>query len=551
MAENEKILNTRISLKYDTLERWSSSSLILKAGEVAFATVPTVEGSTLEPVMFKVGDGSKTFAQLDWACAKAADVYGWAKAAGLNVDTVKAPEGQFVEGFAWENNKLVPKFRGFITEINEANKDKLDAPTTKAVKEYVDSIVSGGVKDLATEDYVDTAIKNLSKDGGAIKAVADDLAEHEQAFGEFQTANTKAIADAVAAEAEIARAAEKTNADAIAEEAKTARAAEKANADAIAAIKDDANIDSFADVVAELAKKQDNIPANTYDAYGSASTAEQNAKNYADGILGTSSDEATANTVYGAKAAAAAAQNDATIAKTKIETFLGTVTPDGSADIIDTLAEINKYVGDHGEEFAELSKKVTDIEDGTTKINADKLDGKDATDFIWQINSTGTIDVAPVSGIHSNPQISLNVEGTKTALGLKSAAYETIDNLNATAKGYADDVEAKLPNYQPKGDYKTVQEVVADPTANGKSLTFIDAISQNTNGVITATKKNVNLDDYALKSEIPTELGVMSVTANDTENKQSGIKIDNTDPANPKVEVNDTITWIFDCGGAE
>ena len=138
----EKILNTRIQLKYATLAEWNASTLILKAGEVAFATVPTAEGSTLEPVMFKVGDGSKTFAQLDWASAKAADVYGWAKAAGLPVDATKAPEGKFVEGFAWENNKLVPKFRGFITEINEANKNKLDAPTTKAVKDYVDTKTS-------------------------------------------------------------------------------------------------------------------------------------------------------------------------------------------------------------------------------------------------------------------------------------------------------------------------------------------------------------------------------------------------------------------------
>lgn len=196
----DKILNTRILLKHATLDEWNNSSLILKKGEVAFATVPTVEGSTLEPVMFKVGDGSKTFAQLDWASAKAADVYGWAKAAGLPVDATKAPEGQFIEGFAWENNKLVPKFRGFITEINEANKDKLDAPTTKAVKNYVDAevqkAVSGGVEGFATEEYVDNAITALSADGGAIKAVADDLVAHEQAFGEFQTANTKAIADA-------------------------------------------------------------------------------------------------------------------------------------------------------------------------------------------------------------------------------------------------------------------------------------------------------------------------------------------------------------------
>ena len=56
----------------------------------------------------------------------------------------------------------------------------------------------------------------------------------------------------------------------------------QANADAIAAIKDDANVDSFADVVAELAKKQDNIPENTYDAYGSAAQTLVDAKAYTD-----------------------------------------------------------------------------------------------------------------------------------------------------------------------------------------------------------------------------------------------------------------------------
>jgi hypothetical protein len=59
----EKILNTRIGLKIDTLTNWDNSSLILKKGEVAFATVAATEGSGLaEPViMVKIGDGAKTF----------------------------------------------------------------------------------------------------------------------------------------------------------------------------------------------------------------------------------------------------------------------------------------------------------------------------------------------------------------------------------------------------------------------------------------------------------------------------------------------------------
>ena len=76
-------INTRIKLKYDTFENWNKSTLILKEGEIACATIETADPANkkLPPVMFKVGDGTKTFNQLEWASALAADVYGWAKQA--------------------------------------------------------------------------------------------------------------------------------------------------------------------------------------------------------------------------------------------------------------------------------------------------------------------------------------------------------------------------------------------------------------------------------------------------------------------------------------
>lgn len=79
----EKILNTRIALKIDTLENWQKSTIGLKKGELAIATVAASAGTGLtEPVcMIKVGeDGVKTFSQLEWnVYAKAADVVAAAK----------------------------------------------------------------------------------------------------------------------------------------------------------------------------------------------------------------------------------------------------------------------------------------------------------------------------------------------------------------------------------------------------------------------------------------------------------------------------------------
>lgn len=43
-------------------------------------------------------------------------------------------------------------------------------------------------------------------------------------------------------------------------------------------------------------------------------------------------------------------------------------------------------------------------------------------------------------------------------------------------------------------DYKTKQEATSSPSASGNALAFIDTVTQNENGEITATKKNVTID---------------------------------------------------------
>lgn len=108
-----KILNTRIQLKYDTYAEWSKNNPTLLPGEIAIAILTDVTSQTganaagttgQHPVLFKVGPGE--FNTLPWASALAADVYAWAKEASLNID-VKLLEGQtaagnVISGIEWD-----------------------------------------------------------------------------------------------------------------------------------------------------------------------------------------------------------------------------------------------------------------------------------------------------------------------------------------------------------------------------------------------------------------------------------------------------------------
>lgn len=86
----KKILKTQIQLRYDTWENWSDESvpnqkgnLVLLQGEVGITYVPdNVDPIHNAPtILFKIGNGSSPFKDLNWASGLAADVYPWAKAA--------------------------------------------------------------------------------------------------------------------------------------------------------------------------------------------------------------------------------------------------------------------------------------------------------------------------------------------------------------------------------------------------------------------------------------------------------------------------------------
>lgn len=83
MPDTNKVFQTRIQLKYDTYKNWSTNNPILKAGEMAIATVATGERkdmTNLPNIVLKVGDGTSHYNDLKFVSALAADVHEWAKA---------------------------------------------------------------------------------------------------------------------------------------------------------------------------------------------------------------------------------------------------------------------------------------------------------------------------------------------------------------------------------------------------------------------------------------------------------------------------------------
>lgn len=92
----------------------------------------------------------------------------------------------------------------------------------------------------------------------------------------------------------------------------------------------------------------------------------------------------------------------------------------------------------------------------------------------------GIATVAITDGSTTNPSISGYTTKQKGDVIIdKESAYEYVWTGSKWEKLGGD------------GSYKTVQTAVADPTASGNSSTFIKTISQDKNGVITATKATI------------------------------------------------------------
>lgn len=101
--------------------------------------------------------------------------------------------------------------------------------------------------------------------------------------------------------------------------------------------------------------------------------------------------------------------------------------------------------------------------------------------------STNTI-TANISGNAATASAAKSGSALETAIAAKASKVASATEGNFAALDANGDL---VDSGHKHGDYKTKQTAKTDPTASGTAVSFIDTISQDANGVMTATKKTV------------------------------------------------------------
>lgn len=169
-----KQINTRLMLKHDSLTNWNESSLVLKPGEIGVAYVDVAtkdsKGNVVHvpTALLKVGENvegsTKTFKDLPFVSAVAADVYAWAKKEGIEV--IDEGTGEVLADITWDasKNALV------LSRIDVVTPTELAAALANYyTKSEIDTLIAG----YYTKDELDRLIGDL--DVGAIEGRVDAL----------------------------------------------------------------------------------------------------------------------------------------------------------------------------------------------------------------------------------------------------------------------------------------------------------------------------------------------------------------------------------------
>lgn len=424
-----KELQTRIALKYDLYSAWTSApgkDLVLLKGELGICEIPSAntDSHVAPTVLFKVGDGSKTFEKLPWASAKAADVYSWAKASEIKRDGKKLV---FVGGAADGSNLEVA----------------FDYVTLAEVQEITNGLAS--------------RISALETSVGANGDIGKSVADHETRLDKLEGADT--VEGSVANALKVAKAYTDTR------EVEIKKYADQAETDAVATAKGytDTEVKKVADALdldeaalaAHLADKN-NPHEVTAEQIGLGNVENKSVATIKSelGANGTVEANKTGFVTGGAVYTAVEA------AKTAANTYA-----DGLNTAMDTRVDaLESFKSAQETKNGELAQDITD--EATARENADNAinnkigtvaTGKTVVGMISDAQAAAEANAATTAQNKVDALANGQVETNRAAIAAMDEAYKAADT---AIKGRLDTVEGKLANVTNVMDFRGAVEAL-------------------------------------------------------------------------------------------
>ena len=483
----DKVLNTRIALRYDTYENWMSSTVILKRGEVAIATIPTGDSSGssqhLPAVLMKVGDGNHTFKDLKWTQAVAADVPTWAKQA--NKPTYAATEitglADFISGEIQDTDTQYTLVKG----ANDYEWKLMSR--AKGEEAYTNLVATLTIPDKTAAI---TALQGLVGDTKVSTQIANAIA----ALKLDETYEAKGTADTVKA--------------ALLGDAATDYNTLGKLEDAVLAVK----------ATAESKTTMAEVEAKNY-------ATKSEAQGYANAVLGADTDNADSKTVYGARKyadslnttmngrveALETAIGAGGSVGTQIDEKIGLLDMDevavGAGEIIEKISQTDGKVTASKRKLAatdipELAiSKITDLQ--TT------LDGKQAT-VAWQSDNYDPATNKAITKSDLDAAVA-GLAGAVHFIGVVEALPGTANNGDICIFGHKEYVYATSDNswhelgdetiYAVKGQIKDADIASDASIAQSKIAGLTDALNAKANASDLGTMAGEEKTDYVTKAD--------------------------------------------------
>lgn len=581
----EKILNTRILLKVDTLENWNSSTLPLKKGELAFATVAASAGTGLtEPVvMVKIGeDGVKTFKDLGWSFyAKASDVISAAKSESALTTFIN----NVIKDAGIATNEALT---ALITRVTTAEGD-IDALETKVGDKAVATQISDAIAALKLADTYEAK---------------GEAAKVQTALNEYKTSNDAAITgiktgdvinDFKSVETELGKKqaagdyATKTEAQGYANAKDDAiAAAKKAGTDAQTSVNAlSAKVGTVADNKTVVQMISDAQAAATYD----DTTVKA-------GIKTNKDDIAALNALVGDTAVATQISTAVTAAKTELKG--GTSDTDASATIagakkyadkLDTAMDarvdaLEASIGEGGSVSAQITAEINKLDKADTAVDGKYVSAVSETDGIITVTRAALPDysntyaakehthaIADVTDLQTELDKVTTLIGDDASKSVRTIANEelaaqlipenakeslnTLQEIAQWIQDHPDDVTAmntaiaalqsKVGDTSVAAQIKAVTDPIAAKSHEHANKALLDTYTQTEANLADAVAKKhshanaTELAKFADGDKAKLDTAVQSITAG------TGLKATKTG-TDVAVDFDDAVTFVFDCG---